>query len=66
MKGGKKVGLRLPDLVPVPQNTDAGPFSFCGFDDNGNLIVTILNQGTGVAGPSTTRVEFSRFPRRYH
>jgi hypothetical protein len=44
----------LPDLLPVP-----GPSgSFCRFDTNGDLTVTINNQGTAPAGPSTTSVKF--------
>jgi hypothetical protein len=44
----------LPDLLPV-----AGPSgSFCRFDNQGNVAVTIKNQGTGAAGPSTTSVKF--------
>lgn len=44
----------LPDLLPVP-----GPSgSFCRFDTQGNVVVTIKNQGTAAAGPSTTSVKF--------
>lgn len=44
----------LPDLLPVP-----GPSgSFCRFDTQGNVAVTIKNQGTAAAGPSTTSVKF--------
>lgn len=42
-----------PDLIPVP---DANG-SFCRIRD-GQLIVTVRNQGTGPAGPSTTEVDF--------
>jgi subtilase family serine protease len=45
----------LPDLLPVP-----GPLgSFCRFDTNGNLIVTIRNQGTAPAGPSITSIKIA-------
>ena len=45
----------LPDLLPVP-----GPSgSFCRFDTQGNVAVTIKNQGTIAAGPSTTSVKFA-------
>jgi subtilase family serine protease len=43
----------LPDLVPVPDAQG----SFCKRKD-GNLIVTVANQGSTGAGPSTTRVDF--------
>lgn len=42
-----------PDLVPVPDHTG----SFCRLRD-GQLLVTVKNQGAGPAGPSTTKVEF--------
>jgi hypothetical protein len=46
----------LPDLVPVPdKETD----SFCRIDD-GTLVVTVRNQGSGGAGPTTTEVDFGR------
>ena len=45
----------LPDLIPVPdRDTD-----FCRRDDQGNLIVTVRNQGSADAGPSTTTVLFA-------
>ncbi len=45
----------LPDLLPVP-----GPSgSYCRFDANGNLTVTIKNQGTASAGPSLTSVKIA-------
>lgn len=45
----------LPDLLPVP-----GPSgSFCRFDTNGNLTVTIKNQGTALAGSSITSVKIA-------
>ena len=46
----------LPDLVPVP---DSVFNSFCVRDVNGNLIVTIENQGNSTSFPSTTEVNFS-------
>jgi hypothetical protein len=49
----------LPDLVPVP---DPQPgVGFCRRDEKGNLIVTVLNQGTAGAGPSVTEVDFGAF-----
>jgi hypothetical protein len=48
-----KVQVGLPDLIPVP---DANG-SFCR-RHNLTLIVTVRNQGTAAAGPSTTRVDF--------
>lgn len=44
-----------PDLVPVADPKKG----FCNRDRQGNLIVTVKNQGSADAGPSTTRVEFS-------
>ncbi len=45
------------DLVPVP-----GPNNnFCKRNARGDLVVTVKNQGTGPAGPCTTRVDFGRF-----
>ena len=43
-----------PDLIPVPNAQG----SFCNRKD-GKLIVTVRNQGTAAAGPSTTTVNFS-------
>jgi len=51
----REVGL--PDLVPVPDENG----SFCRRDDEGNLIVTVRNQGSAGAGPSTTEVDFGSF-----
>ncbi len=48
----REVGL--PDLVPVPDPK----LGFCRRDDQGHLIVTVKNQGTVVAGPSVTVVDF--------
>lgn len=46
----------LPDLIPVP---DPRPgVGFCRLDDRGRLLVTVKNQGTGGAPPSTTTVDF--------
>ena len=42
------------DLVPVPDASG----SFCRFDTQGRLTVTIKNQGTREAGPSTTEVQY--------
>ena len=47
-----------PDLVPVNPQPTAGKFGFCRRDANGNLTITIKNQGGGAAGPSQTRVKF--------
>lgn len=45
----------LADLLPVP-----GPSgSFCRFDTNGHLTVTIKNQGIAPAGPSITSVKIA-------
>jgi CARDB len=52
-KGGV---VGLPDLIPVPDSTG----SFCRIRD-GQLVVTVRNQGSGLAGPSTTRVDFGAF-----
>ena len=41
--------------MPVPNEHG----SFCNREE-GELIVTVKNQGTGVAGPSTTVVDFFR------
>jgi hypothetical protein len=43
------------DLVPVPDASG----SFCRFDAQGQLTVTIKNQGTQEAGPSTTEVQYT-------
>ncbi len=52
----RKVEIGYPDLVPIPD--DHG--SFCKRKD-GNLIVTVRNQGTARAGPSTTQVDFFKY-----
>jgi hypothetical protein len=44
-----------PDLVPVPDPE----LGFCRRKD-GNLLVTVRNQGAGPAGPSMTQVDFLR------
>src|SRR5260370_2018598 len=41
------------DLVPIPDASG----SFCRFDAQGQLTVTIKNQGTGEAGPSNIEVQ---------
>ena len=46
----------VPDLIPVP---DAAG-NFCKRSGS-KLTVTVKNQGTGAAGPSTTRVDFGSF-----
>lgn len=46
----------LPDLIPVPDPRRG--VGFCRLDDRGRLLVTVKNQGTGGAPPSTTTVEF--------
>ena len=53
----RRLETGLPDLVPVPDPTG----SFCRRDNQGNLIVTVKNQGTAGAGPSVTEVDFSGF-----
>lgn len=50
----RRIQVGQPDLVPMP---DENGF-FCRRDDKGNLLVTVHNQGTDAAGPSTTRVDF--------
>jgi len=47
-----------PDLVPVPQAGSTPP-NFCQTDGNGNLLVTVMNQGRTDAPASTARVTFS-------
>ncbi len=42
------------DLVPVPDASG----SFCRFDAQGRLTVTIKNQGTREAGPSSIEVQY--------
>ena len=53
------VEVELPDLVPVNPNPQQGPLGFCRRDDQGNLIVTVKNQGTADAPASITMVIFS-------
>lgn len=48
----------LPDLVPVPNEHG----SFCRRDER-ELTVTVCNQGSGPAGPSTTTVDFGQHGR---
>lgn len=59
---GRGPGIRVrraqgqADLIPVP---DPRPgFGFWKVDAQGNLIVTVKNQGTADAGASTLKVEF--------
>jgi subtilase family serine protease len=52
----RKIESGLPDLIPVPNEHG----SFCKTKDN-TLVVTIRNQGTAGAGPSTTIVDFFRY-----
>lgn len=52
----RRIRIGLPDLIPVP---DENGF-FCRRRD-GNLIVTVRNQGTFGAGPSVTTVDFGAF-----
>lgn len=48
----------LPDLIPVPDETGL----FCRRTEDGmGLIVTVRNQGTAGAGPSTTEVDFLNY-----
>ena len=49
-----------PDLVPVPKIFSFNPLSvsFCHRDADGNLIVTVRNQGGAEASASVTRVDF--------
>ena len=49
----QRLEMGLPDLLPVP---DEQGF-FCKLED-GQLIVTVQNQGMSGAGPSTTEVDF--------
>lgn len=46
----------LADLIPVPDETG----SFCIREDD-TLLVTVKNQGTAPAGPSTTQVDFFQY-----
>jgi uncharacterized membrane protein YgcG len=50
--GGTSGGKGLPDLVP-----DSGSAA-CRFDDRGNVLLTVRNQGQGDAPDSVTRVDF--------
>jgi hypothetical protein len=51
----RRAGAGLPDLVPRPDPQG----SFCRRDKQGNLIVTVANQGSGDAGWSQTSVLFA-------
>ena len=50
--GGTSGGKGLPDLVP-----DSGGGG-CRFDDKGNVLLAVRNQGQGNAADSVTRVDF--------
>lgn len=50
----RRLEVGLPDLLPIPDAQG----DFCRPED-GQLIVTVHNQGTAAAGPSTTRVDFA-------
>lgn len=50
---------RQSDLVPLPTPASTGPQGFCRRNDQGQLLVTIYNQGVGVAGATKTRVVFA-------
>jgi hypothetical protein len=51
----RRANAGLRDLVPVP-----GPEgSFCKRDEQGNLVVSVMNQGSADAGASTTAVTFA-------
>lgn len=52
----RRIKIGLPDLVPVPDENG----SFCRRRD-GDLIVTVKNQGSFGAGPSMTTVDFGSF-----
>ncbi len=52
----RRIRIGLPDLVPEPDENG----SFCRRKD-GNLIVTVRNQGAFGAGPSVTTVDFDAF-----
>ena len=55
---GRRIKSRpnSPDLVPVPDAAGG----FCR-TRNGRLIVTVRNQGSGAAGPSSVEVDFLSF-----
>jgi hypothetical protein len=46
------------DLLPLNPNPQSGPAGFCRRQGN-KLVVTVKNQGTADAGPSTTTVDFA-------
>lgn len=52
----RRILLGLPDLVPVPNENG----SFCK-GQAPVLVVTVKNQGTAAAGPSTTKVDFGQY-----
>jgi len=51
----RRMTLALPDLIPVPDPRRG----FCVRDSLGRLLVTVKNQGSGDAPPSTTTVHFA-------
>lgn len=53
----RRLEVGLPDLIPVPDETG----SFCRRTEDGNLVVTVRNQGSAAAGPSMTQVDFINF-----
>ena len=57
-----------PDLVPIPTIISFDPFShtFCHRDSDGNLLVTVRDQGGPGAGPTITRVAFGDFGFQEH
>jgi hypothetical protein len=60
--GRSSVISRLPaqgDLVPLPTPASTGPQGFCRRNDQGQLLVTIYNQGGGAAVATKTRVVFA-------
>lgn len=52
-QGNKKD--KLPDLIPLRFINN-----YCNMDARCRLIITVKNQGFGVAPPSTSRVEFDQ------
>jgi hypothetical protein len=52
----RRIEVGLPDLLPLPDDNGF----FCKVED-GNLIVTVMNQGSAPAGPSVAKVDFGRY-----
>ena len=52
----RRMEIGLPDLLPSPGENG----SFCR-REQGNLIVTVCNQGAAPAGPSVTEVDFGSY-----